>query len=147
MNKPNTLESLLPCSGEYSLKKDLRLNAWLGVAAVVYGGCIYLAKHHPDWSALTRGVLLLLPLLPGLLYLRDCMRFIRGLDELQRRIQLESWLFAVLGTLIIGTAINTLAANGVPLGELQHGLSLWGTFMTAFALWLVGTAIANCRYK
>ncbi len=147
MNSPNTLESVQPCSGQYSLKKDLRLNAWFAVAALVYCVALWLLKHHPDWTPLTRALVTLSPMLPGALYVRVCLRFVRGMDELQRRIQLEAWLFAALSTLVIGTVINTLAANGVPLGELSHGLSLWGTFILTFALWLVGTALANCRYK
>jgi len=147
MDAPNTLESVSPCSGQYSFKKDLRLNAWFAVAAAAYLVILLLLKRHPEWSPLTRGLLTLLPLIPGLLYVRDCLRFVRGLDELQRRIQMEAWLFAALGTLIIGTVINTLNANAVPLGQLEHGLSLWGTFMLTFTLWLVGLGIANHRYK
>ena len=147
MEKPNLMESVQPCSGQYSLKKDLRLNAWCAVAAVVYIAMLFLLKRHPEWSPLTRGLLTLTPMIPGLLYVRTCLRFIRGMDELQRRIQLEAWLFAFLGTLIIGTIVNTLNANGVSLGELKHGLSLWGTFTLIFVLWLVGTAIANRRYR
>ena len=147
MDKPNTFESIQPLSGQYSWKKDFRLNAWLLVATVHYLIILVLIRQHPGWGALPRGLLTLTPLLPGLLYLRDCLRFIRGMDELQRRIQMGAWLVAALGSLIIVTAVNTLGANGVPLGGLAHGLSLWGTFMPTFALWLVGTAIANCRYK
>ncbi len=147
MDKPNLIESVLPCSDHYSLKKDLRLNAWIMIAVAFYLIVTYLLKHHPAWAPLTRGTLALAPMVPGVLYVRDCLRFIRGLDELQRRIQMEAWLFAALGSLIIGAVINTLNANDVPLGELKHGLSLWGTFALTFFLWLVGTAIANRRYK
>jgi len=147
MDTPNTFESVTPGSGQYSLKKDLRLNAWFAVAVVLYLAILLLLKRHPEWSPLTRGLLTLAPLIPGLLYVRACLRFVRSLDELQRRIQMEAWLFAALGTLIIGTAINTLNANGVALGQLEHGLSLWGTFTLVFTLWLVGTGIANRRYQ
>ena len=148
MNKPNLLESVLqPCSDHYSLKKDLRLNAWMVVAAAVYVAISVLLKNHPEGSPLMRGLLTLTPMIPGAFYVRTCLRFVRGMDELQRRIQTEAWLFAALGSLIIGTAINTLNANGVSLGELRHGLSLWGTFALTFALWLTGTALANRRYK
>jgi hypothetical protein len=147
MNKPDLLESVVPLSGRYSFKKDLRLNAWLFVATAIYVVNLLLAKQHPEWSPLTRALLALTPMIPGWLYVRTWLRFIRGMDELQRRIQLEAWLFASLGALFVGTAINTLNANGVALGELRHGLGLGGTFILTFALWLVGTAIANCRYK
>jgi uncharacterized protein YacL len=92
-------------------------------------------------------LLTLTPMIPGWLYVRTCLRFIRGLDELQRRIQLEAWLFAALGALIIGTVINTLNANGVALGDLSHGLSLFGNFALTFVLWAVSSAITNHRYK
>ena len=147
MDKPNTIESVLPLSGEYSCKKDMRLSAWLFVATATYMVILVLIKYHSEWSPLTRGLLTLMPMIPGALYVRSCLRFIRGMDEMQRRIQLEAWLFASLWTLVIATVINTLNANGVALGDLQHGLSLWGTFALAFVLWLVGTAIARHRYK
>ena len=94
-----------------------------------------------------RAAIALAPLVPGLLYVRSWMRFIGGLDELQRRIQLEAWLFAVTGTVLIGIAISTLNTSGIQLGGLEHGLGMGGAFIVAFALWLVGSAIANCRYK
>ena len=147
MGNPNLMESVLPCSGQYSLKRDLQLNAWLAVAAVVYTIDLYLLKQHPEWSPLMRGLVELTPMIPGLLYLRACLRFIRGMDELQRRIQFEAWLFAFLGTLLIGTVINILNANGVALGDLKHGLSLWGTGTLAFVLWLVGKGLADRRYQ
>ena len=104
-NPQNTLESLVPCSGLYSLKKDIRLNAWLAGAVATYTIVQLLAKWHPGWSAAIRAAIALAPLVPGLLYIRSWMRFISGLDELQRRIQLEAWLFAVTGTLLTGIAI------------------------------------------
>lgn len=147
MDKPNTIESVLPLSGEYSCKKDMRLSAWLLVATATYVAVLLLVKYHPAWSPLTRGLLMLSPMIPGALYVRSCLRFIRGMDEMQRRMQLDAWLFASLWTLVIATVINTLSANGVALSGLEHGLSLWGTFVLAFVLWLVGTAIARHRYK
>jgi hypothetical protein len=147
MNKPNTIESLLPLSGEYSCRKDIRLSAWLFAATVTYLGVLLVVKYHPQWSPLTRGLLMLTPMIPGALYVRSCLRFIRAMDEMQRRIQLEAWLFASLWTLVITTVINTLNANDVALGDLKHGVSLWETFLLAFVLWLVGTAMARARYK
>jgi hypothetical protein len=146
MNKPNLIESLEPCSGQYSAKKDLQLNAWLFVATATYIVILFLLKHHPEWGQLTRALLTLAPLLPGMLYVRTRVRFIRGMDELQRRIQLEAWLFAALGSLLIVTIIHTFDANGVQSG-LEHVLTPEGTFALTFALWLVGTALANRRYK
>jgi hypothetical protein len=144
METPNML---FPCSPGYSLKKDLRLNAWFMVATAAYLIVLFLLKRHPEWSSLARGLLSLIPVLPGVLYVRSWLRFIRGMDELQRRIQLEAWLFAALGTLVVVTILNILDANGVSLGVLQHGLSLIGTFSLTFVLWLVGTGLANRHYR
>lgn len=147
MDKPNTIESVLPLSGEYSCKKDTRLSVWLFVAIVTYVAVLLLLKYHPEWSPLTRGLLTLAPMIPGALYVRSWLRFIRGMDEMQRRIQLDAWLFASLWTLVITIVVNTLNANGVALGDLKHGMSLWGAFSLVFVLWLVGTAIARRRYQ
>jgi hypothetical protein len=147
MDKPNTFESVDPCSGAYSFKRDLRLNAWLFFAMVAHLAGLFLAKRHPEWTPLTRGLVALSPLLPGLLYVWDCMRFIRGMDELQRGIQMGAWLFAVLGTVIIGAVINTMNACGVDLGPLRHGLGLGGNFTSVFVLWAVAIGFGNRRYK
>ncbi len=150
MNKiipPNTLESVQPCSGEYSLRKDLQLNSWLAAASATYALNLWLARRHPEWSVTLRSISALAPLLPGLLYIRSCMRFVRGLDELQHRIQLEAWLFAAIGTILVSIGISTLNSSGVNLGELGHGLGIGRAFILTFVLWLVGTAIANRRYK
>jgi len=86
-------------------------------------------------------------MLPGLLYVRACLGFVRGMDELQRRIQLEAWLFAFLGALVISAGLNTLNANGVALGGLSHGLDLGQTVLVTFVLWWVGLGLANRCYK
>jgi len=147
MEKPNTMESVEPCSKEYSFKTDLKLNAWMAVAALVALVSHYLLLRHPEWDSPARAALALSPLVPGLLYVRSCMGFVRGLDELQRRVQFEALLFAAFGTLLVGTAINVLNANGVVLPGLRHGLELLEAFTLMFVLWLVGSALANRRYK
>lgn len=147
MDKPNLMESVQPHSGQYSLLTDFRLNAWLGVATAAYLADLFLLKRHPEWSPLLRALLALAPLLPGMLYLRSCLRFIWGLDELQRRIQLDAVLFASLGTVIGNMAVNILNEHAVHLPGLDCGLGLIGTFMMMFTLWLVGGALANARFK
>ena len=141
------MESLQPCSSQYSFRSDLRLNTWLGVAAVAYVAILFLLKHHPEWSPAMRAILALVPMAPGLLYVRTCMRFIRGMDELQRRVQLDAFLFVLLGTVIVGAVLSTLSAQEIQLGSLSHGLGMGESFVVMFVLWLVGSAIANCRYK
>jgi hypothetical protein len=149
MAKPNLIDSYEPSSGCYSFRKDARLNAWLFVATVLYLVALWLVKHHPAWSPLTLGLVQLSPLLPGLFYIRAWVRVVRGLDELQRAIQLEAFLIAALGTVIVGAILSTLNASGIsPFGSMQSdGLGLGGAYISLLILWQVGTAIANCRYK
>ncbi len=146
MAKPNLIESVTPCTGEYSLRRDLRLNAWLLVATVVYLAERALLNRRPEWTPLVRALVSLAPLLPALLYIRSWVRFIRGLDELQRRVQVEAHLFAAWGTIIAGIVLEALNQQGA-IGLLPHGLGFGGVMVILFPLWLVGVAIANCRYK
>jgi hypothetical protein len=147
MDKPNLIESIRPCSDHYSAKRDWHLNAWLLVATTTYVAALFLAKKNPDWSPLARGLVALTPLIAGALYVRSWVRFIRGLDELQRRIQLEVFLFTALGTILVETVINTLDASGVALGGLPHDLGVGGVFLVMYPLWLLGGAVSNRRYK
>ncbi|MBI3885290.1 MAG: hypothetical protein HY302_06120 [Opitutae bacterium] len=147
MENPNRMETVEPHSGQYSLKTDLVLNLWLGVATATYLAEFFLLRRHPDWPPLARGLLALAPFLPGLLYVRSCWRFIRGLDELQQRLQLEAVLVAALGTVLTGLAVNTLAAHGVPLPGLAGGLGMVATASVMFFFWLLGGAVANRRYQ
>ena len=75
------------------------------------------------------------------------MRFVRSLDELQRRMQLEVWLLASLGTLMTGAVIAVLNTNGVPLGVFSHGLGIGGAFFIMMGLWTVGSIVAIRRYR
>ena len=147
MDKSNVMESVEPCSCQYSLKADLRLNGWLLVATVTHLVVLYVVKRQTEWSPLSRGLLVLAPLIPGLLYVRSWMRFIRRLDELQRRIQVEAFLFAALGTVIVGAVVGSLNAHGIPTGSYKHGLGLGASFMAMLYFWSIGWAIAKRRYK
>lgn len=146
MEKPNLFESVMPCSGQYSWKRDLRLNAWLLVAAVVHVTQLFLLRQNLEWTPLVRAIVALSPLIPGLLYVRSWIQFIRGLDELQRRVQLEANVFAAWGTIIVGIVLTTLNQQGV-LELLPDGFGFGGALLIFFPLWLVGIGLANRCYK
>jgi hypothetical protein len=147
MEKRNDFEALVPCSGQYSLIKDLRLNAWLGVTMAVYLlGPVFL-RQHPEWGLGVRCAVKLAPLPFMLLYMRSWTRFVRSLDELQRSVQVSAFLFAGLGTAILGAVMHTLAAQGVVIRGLPLGIGLGGLLFWMALFWPVGLAIARCRYK
>ena len=147
MNKPNTLESVTPLSGQYSFKKDMKLNIWMAVAAATYVGAKIVIQDHPDWDPWLKALVAGIPIIPGLLYARTIMRFIRNLDELQRRIQLEVLLFAMTGTVVVSAIINLLNAHGVLLQKFPHGLHMGEAFIVVFVLWAVRTFIVGRRCK
>jgi hypothetical protein len=147
VNKPNVIESVRPRSGQYSPSADWKLHAWLVVAAVLAVASDYLLRHHPDWSLLLRVVFALCPLAPCLLYARSWVRFVRGMDELQRRIQIESRLVACLGTLLVVTPINALNSYGIPLPVFSRGLGFMGTLILAGIFWRIASTVINRRYK
>jgi hypothetical protein len=129
------------------LRRSLELNAWLALTTATYVVALLLMKHHPDWSPGWKATLTLTPILPGLLYLRKGIQLLREMDELQRRIQFEAWLFAAFGTVIVNTVINVFNAQGLDVKWLEHGLEVGGTYLTMLILWSVGIVIANLRYR
>lgn len=88
-----------------------RLNAWAGVA-VLAALVSRLLLRGPDLTGLPRVAVALFPLLPGLLYVRAIWRWMRGLDELQRRLQFEAVCFATLGMLLIALTADLLRTAG-----------------------------------
>ena len=125
----------------------MKQNAWLAVATVTYLVTLYLVRENPEWSAWTKISLKLLPVFPGLVFLWMGLVRIRECDELQRRIQLEAWLFAAIGTVVVSTVINLLNANGVQWKTFPFGLEIGGTYIVMFFMWCLGTAYSNSRYK
>ena len=105
-----------------SLHKELKFNAWLAVATVTYLITLYLVRTNPDWAPALKVIVTLLPILPGLLYLRSGVKLLRSMDELQRRIQFEAWLFAAICTVVVGAIINVLTANGIVWEEISARL-------------------------
>jgi len=71
----------------------------------------------------------------------------KEMDELQRRIQLEAWAFALGGTVLVGTTMNILNANGIGFENYPHGLEMGGAYLSVFFFWCVGVAQATARYQ
>ena len=120
---------------------------WLAAATLTYLISLWLLKHHPDWSPAARVAITLVPLLPGVLYLRTLLKSFWQMDELQRRIQIEGFGFALVGTLVVMTAVNIFKTEGVALLNYPQGLGIGGVYMTMFILWSVGVSISTFRYR
>jgi hypothetical protein len=120
---------------------------WLAAATLVYLVSLWLLKHHPDWSPGTRVAITLTPLLPGILYLRALLKTFWQMDELQRRIQIEALGLALVGTVVVLTAVNVFKAEGIQLVSYPQGLGIGGVYMTMFILWSIGVSISTFRYR
>ena len=69
------------------------------------------------------------------------------MDELQRRIQIEVLVFALLGTVVLMTAMNILTVEGIRVVNYPQGLGIGGIYMTMFILWSIGVSISTYRYR
>lgn len=98
----------------------------------------------PGWNDLVRAAVALAPLLPASLYVLGVVRWIRGLDEMQRRIQSEavSFVVAVMGFSMM--AVDLLQAAGY-LRTFHWGCEF--AYAVTFLLWMVGCAISTRRYS
>ena len=112
MNKPNLPEELF-FGKSYSFQANLKVNGWAFVAMLVSFAGDMLLHRYQDWPVALRSIIVLAPLLPALLWVRSVAQWIRGMDELHRRVSLEACLFAAVWTLFIVTGWHVLDAAGV----------------------------------
>ena len=85
--------------------------------------------------------LALTPVIPIIFAMIAYMRFMRRMDEMQRRIQFEALAFGFAGAGIITFSYGFLEIVGFP-----HISWLW-VFPLMIALWGLGGAIAARRYQ
>jgi hypothetical protein len=82
-----------------------------------------------------------LPILPSALALWAFMRMFRGLDELQRRIQLEAVAFSFLATCLITLTWAFQQNAGLPRFDVSWVAPL------LILLWGLGLGVAKRRYE
>src|SRR6476620_7570998 len=70
----------------------LRLNAW-GAVSVLVAALSRWFLRETDSHIVMRGVISVVPLFPSVMHVGAIARWIRTLDELQRRLQHEAWFF------------------------------------------------------
>jgi hypothetical protein len=109
-----------------------------GYAVMVPVSSWLLKGHEP--SPL-RFLFAILPVIPSVFAMLAAIRFFRGLDELQRRIQFEGVVFAFLGTCLISLTWGFLQNAGLPRADV-----IWVPPLLIM-LWGVGLGIASRRYQ
>jgi hypothetical protein len=103
----------LPDAVQMPVGRALRLHAW-GIATLVVAMLCRLAPPGPmGVPVFLKLPMVLAPLVPLAIYARALVRWTRGLDELQRQIQIGAWLFAAVGAVVILTIGGILQANAL----------------------------------
>jgi len=111
----------------------------MAVYTVMVPVSVWLLKGH-EHSPL-RFLFAILPVIPSALAMWAAIRFFRGLDELQRRIQFEGMAFAFLGTCLISLTWGFLQNAGLP-----HADVIWVPPLLV-VLWGLGLSVASRRYQ
>ena len=105
---------------------------------IVVFASVWLLKHRVH-SPL-RFPLAVLPVIPAAFAMGAAIRYFRGLDELQRRIQSEGLAFSFLATCLIALSWGFLQNAGLPNFDV-----IWVAPLLVF-LWGIGTCVAKRRY-
>lgn len=100
---------------------------------------VWLLKHQVYPSL--RILFAILPVVPALFAMWAAIRYFRGLDELQRRIQFEGLAFSFLATCVIALTWGLLQNAGLP-----HADVIWVAPGLIF-LWGIGACVAKLRYQ
>jgi hypothetical protein len=153
-DKPNLPEEIM-FGPSYSIRANLKANTWAFVAMILSFAGDRLLSLPREWSVAQRATIAMVPLLISLLWVRDFVRWVRGMDEMHRRLTLEACLFATSLTLFVVTTWHLLDQAGVfQAGVLPARLHLGSHFDTAsfpislvLAFYFLGYAILNRRYK
>jgi hypothetical protein len=114
---------------------------WAVTYCVVTYASVYTLKNFGIENFALRTLIALLPMLPIAWVGIIIMRFIRSLDELQQKIQLEAVIFSAVMTGLLTGAYGFMEGVGYP--ELD---TIWVLPML-MVLWVVGQALARRRYQ
>jgi hypothetical protein len=153
-NKPNLPEEIM-FGPSYSIRANLKANTWAFVAMILAWAGDQLLALPRDWTVAQRVIIALVPLLVGLFWVRDFARWVRGMDEMHRRLSVEACLFATGVTLFVVSTWHILDKTGVfQAGSYMTKLHLDSHFHTAsfpislvVGFYFLGYAILNRRYK
>jgi hypothetical protein len=87
MNEPHHPDEIWLGKEAYSLRRDWKVNGWLLVGALISGASDIVFPHAvQDWPLALRAVIAVAPFLAILIWARSLAAWVRGMDELHRRI-------------------------------------------------------------
>ncbi|MCL2659297.1 MAG: hypothetical protein FWD64_02085 [Acidobacteriaceae bacterium] len=121
-----------------------RLIREVSVAIAVYvlsvvAAMLWIKFGHP--AAPWRYVIAVLPVLTVPLMVSANLHYFRSMDEMQQKIYVDSFVYTVIGTLMLTTAYGLMEAVGLPR---LSGIWVWPVMS---ALWTAGMFVSYARYK
>lgn len=135
-NKPNDLEEQF---GLNPIKRSfwtisMKIDGWLiaSMLAIVVGD-LWLCNHE-NCPFTLRVIIALVPPAMWLLWIRNVAQWICGTDELQRRIILETYLFAITWTLFVIAVLHHLTHEGILAAIFRSPHSFFGVLALGFNL-------------
>lgn len=151
--KPNVPGAIFLGNKDYSWTMDWKVNGWLFLAAVISGASDIMFPHLVrQWSLPWRMVIVLAPFGAILLWMGSLARWIRGMDEMHRRITTAAVLFAVSATFFFVTLWHGLERAGF-FEALIPGRASWDintighSFLLLTLFYFVGHTVFNRRYE
>ena len=152
-NKPNVPGEIFLGNKDYSIRMDWKVSGWLFLATLI--SCfsdIMFPRMVQQWPIGWRVTVATIPFLLILLWTRNLAHWIRGMDELHRRITVKAILFAVSATFFFVMLWHRLDVTGF-FSAIFPRRSSWdiATVGHAFLLltffYFLGHTIFNRRYK
>ncbi|HEV2694160.1 MAG TPA: hypothetical protein VG347_14795 [Verrucomicrobiae bacterium] len=154
--KPNVPGEIFLGEKDYSWRADWRVNGWLMVATVISAGCDIIFVHAvKQWPPGGRVGIVLAEFLALALWARNVTHWIRGMDELHRRITTAAVLFAVSATFFCLMLWHRLERAGLfdailPGSKTGMGWDICTVghgFLLLTLFYFAGFSFFNRRYK
>jgi hypothetical protein len=155
--KPNVPGEILLGAREYSWRSDCSVNGWLAVAALISGCCdIIFRSAFTAWPLAWKVAIVMTQFVALALWVRSLKQWIRGMDEMHRKITVSAVLFAVSAT--FGTVLlwQRLEAAGLinalrPAHLLKNSIPDITTVAHSFLLmtffYVAGHVLFSRRYR
>lgn len=155
-NKPNVPGEIFLGEAEYSWRADWTVNGWLFVATIISALADVMFPHVVSrWPLAVRVAISVAEFVAIALWADGLSRWIRGMDELHRRITISAVLLAVSATFFVLMLWHRLDSAGLfnaAFGNPRSGGS-WDIctvghgFLLMTLFYFVGHRIFNRRYQ
>lgn len=154
--KPNVPAEIFMGEKEYSWRKDWSVNGWLFVAAIISAFCdVMFPQMTRQWPLEVRVGIVCAEFAAIALWVRSLTLWIRGMDEMHRRITTMSVLFAVSATFFFAMLWHCLDRAGLfnailPKPKAGGGWDICTVgheFLLLTLFYFIGQTIFNRRYK